>query len=175
MLPSGLSTGAYAVLASAADGFSLQGRCHYSLLTAVHIADSSVCSLSLTGACCALLQVLVYHDLLGMMSHPHHAKVTPKFCKRYAEVGQVIQSALAQYRQDVEAGTFPDQQFSPYKIPMDEVQALVQQLEDSGMAQAAKAVHETALRHLPGQQAATPGNGSTAVNTGVGGSTAHAR
>ncbi len=33
-------------------------------------------------------QVLVYHDLLGMMSHPHHAKVTPKFCKQYAQVGR---------------------------------------------------------------------------------------
>jgi hypothetical protein len=31
----------------------------------------------------------VYHDLLGMMQHPHHAKVTPKFCKQYAAVGQV--------------------------------------------------------------------------------------
>ena len=27
-------------------------------------------------------QVLVYHDLLGMTSHPHHAQVTPKFCKQ---------------------------------------------------------------------------------------------
>ena len=36
-----------------------------------------------------LLQVLVYHDLLGMMQHPHHAKVTPKFCKQYAAVGEV--------------------------------------------------------------------------------------
>jgi len=36
-------------------------------------------------------QVLVYHDLLGMMSHPHHAKVTPKFCKSYAQVGKDIQ------------------------------------------------------------------------------------
>lgn len=26
-------------------------------------------------------QVLVYHDLLGMMTHPHHAAVTPKFVK----------------------------------------------------------------------------------------------
>ncbi|GFP81325.1 3-methyl-2-oxobutanoate hydroxymethyltransferase 2 mitochondrial [Phtheirospermum japonicum] len=26
-------------------------------------------------------QVLVYHDLLGMLQHPHHAKVTPKFSK----------------------------------------------------------------------------------------------
>lgn len=40
------------------------------------------------------LQVLVYHDLLGMMSHPHHAKVTPKFCKQYAHVGRVIQVRL---------------------------------------------------------------------------------
>lgn len=36
-----------------------------------------------------VLQVLVYHDLLGMMQHPHHAKVTPKFCKQYAAVGEV--------------------------------------------------------------------------------------
>lgn len=35
--------------------------------------------------------MLVYHDLLGMMQHPHHAKVTPKFCKQYAAVGNVIQ------------------------------------------------------------------------------------
>jgi hypothetical protein len=38
-------------------------------------------------------QVLVYHDLLGMMQHPHHAKVTPKFCKQYSAVGAVIQQA----------------------------------------------------------------------------------
>jgi hypothetical protein len=41
--------------------------------------------------CISCMQVLVYHDLLGMMSHPHHAKVTPKFCKQYAQVGQAIQ------------------------------------------------------------------------------------
>ena len=46
-------------------------------------------------------QVLVYHDLLGMMQHPHHAKVTPKFCKQYAAIGTSIQSALQQYRDEV--------------------------------------------------------------------------
>ena len=46
-------------------------------------------------------QVLVYHDLLGMISHPHHAKVAPKFCKRYADVGASIQAALQQYRDEV--------------------------------------------------------------------------
>ena len=37
------------------------------------------------------MQVLVYHDLLGMLQHPHHAKVTPKFCKQFGNVGTVIQ------------------------------------------------------------------------------------
>lgn len=45
--------------------------------------------------------MLVYHDLLGMMQHPHHAKVTPKFCKQYAAVGSAIQEALQQYRAEV--------------------------------------------------------------------------
>lgn len=35
-------------------------------------------------------QVLVYHDLLGMTSHPHHAKVTPKFCKQVRAVTAVL-------------------------------------------------------------------------------------
>lgn len=61
------------------------------------------------------MQVLVYHDLLGMMQHPHHAKVTPKFCKQYTQVGHAIQDALAAYHADVVAGTFPSQQYSPYK------------------------------------------------------------
>lgn len=44
-------------------------------------------------------QVLVYHDLLGFMQHPHHAKVTPKFCKQYANVvGTRTRSALPSWR-----------------------------------------------------------------------------
>ena len=35
-------------------------------------------------------QVLVYHDLLGMMQHPWHAAHALKFCKQYAAVGSVI-------------------------------------------------------------------------------------
>lgn len=48
------------------------------------------------------VQVLVYHDLLGMMQHPHYVKVTPKFCKQYASVGTVIQEALQSYRDEVQ-------------------------------------------------------------------------
>jgi 3-methyl-2-oxobutanoate hydroxymethyltransferase len=88
--------------------------------------------------------VLVYHDLLGMMSHPHHAKVTPKFCKRYCEVGTVIQEALSQFRQEVEGHVFPGQVYSPYSIKAAEVESLVKQLEQQGMEVCAAAVREEA-------------------------------
>jgi len=32
-------------------------------------------------------QVLVYHDLLGMMEHEHYKQLSPRFCKRFAELG----------------------------------------------------------------------------------------
>ena len=66
-------------------------------------------------------QVLVYHDMLGMMSHPHHDEFMPKFCKRYAQVGHAITEGLEQFRKEVEDGTFPGEEYSPYK--MNEVEA----------------------------------------------------
>ncbi|GAB4817262.1 hypothetical protein N2152v2_004308 [Parachlorella kessleri] len=98
-------------------------------------------------------QVLVYHDLLGMMQHPHHAKVTPKFCKQYAAVGHVIQEALGAYHRDVVAGDFPSQKYSPYKIPQQEVELLMRDLEREGLTKARDAV-ETVMSQQPGQQPA---------------------
>lgn len=37
-----------------------------------------------------VLQVLVYHDMLGMLQHPHHAQFVPRFCKKYASVGDEV-------------------------------------------------------------------------------------
>jgi 3-methyl-2-oxobutanoate hydroxymethyltransferase len=62
-------------------------------------------------------QVLVYHDLLGMLQHAHHAKVAPSFCKKYGNVGEQIQEALCSYQNEVRSGSFPGDSFSPYKIP----------------------------------------------------------
>lgn len=59
-------------------------------------------------------QVLVYHDMLGMTSHPHHDQFVPKFCKKYAQVGHMIQEGLLEFKADVENGTFPSDAFSPY-------------------------------------------------------------
>lgn len=91
------------------------------------------------GAACSG-QVLVYHDLLGMMQHPHHAKVTPKFCKRYATVGTVIQEALTRYAREVETRQFPSRKYSPYKMSDGEVDLLAEELHRHGLIKAASAV-----------------------------------
>lgn len=59
-------------------------------------------------------QVLVMHDILGL-----YDQFTPKFVRRYAELGAEMQSAFEQYRDDVRARRFPDEEHS-YNIP-DEV------------------------------------------------------
>lgn len=47
-------------------------------------------------------QILVYQDMLGMFSD-----FTPKFVKRYAEVGEVMKAAFRSYIEEVQQGTFP--------------------------------------------------------------------
>jgi 3-methyl-2-oxobutanoate hydroxymethyltransferase len=46
-------------------------------------------------------QVLVLHDILGMYSH------SPRFAKRYAEIGKLATEALAAYAREVREGSFP--------------------------------------------------------------------
>lgn len=87
-------------------------------------------------------QVLVYHDLLGMMQHPHHAKVTPKFCKRYAELGTLANAALEAFAKDVADGTFPGQAFSPYKLVEGADEQLKAALRESGLDKGLQALEE---------------------------------
>ncbi|KAK7389889.1 hypothetical protein VNO78_25185 [Psophocarpus tetragonolobus] len=87
-------------------------------------------------------QVLVYHDLLGMLQHPHHAKVTPKFCKQYARVGDIINKALLEYKKDVANGSFPDAQHSPYKISKADADVFSNELQRLGLHKAASAASE---------------------------------
>ncbi|XP_031117023.1 3-methyl-2-oxobutanoate hydroxymethyltransferase 1, mitochondrial-like [Ipomoea triloba] len=84
-------------------------------------------------------QVLVYHDLLGMMQHPHHAKVTPKFCKQYGHVGDGINRALLQYKEEVTNGSFPGAAYSPYKISAADMDGFVHELQKLGFDDAASA------------------------------------
>lgn len=92
-------------------------------------------------------QVLVYHDILGMMQHPHYAKVTPKFCRRYAHIGNVINEALVSYRDDVSSGAFPSAAYSPYKIDQKEADSFLNDLKSKGLSEAAEAA-STALENM---------------------------
>ncbi|MEA4973282.1 MAG: 3-methyl-2-oxobutanoate hydroxymethyltransferase [Candidatus Metalachnospira sp.] len=63
-------------------------------------------------------QILVYQDMLGMYSD-----FTPKFVKRYAEIGKVIKDAVTAYKEEINVGVFPEV-CHQYKIS-DEIMAEV--------------------------------------------------
>lgn len=52
-------------------------------------------------------QVLVYQDMLGM-----YADFTPKFVKKYADIGTVMTNAFKQYIEEVSSGKFPSKEHS---------------------------------------------------------------
>jgi 3-methyl-2-oxobutanoate hydroxymethyltransferase len=47
-------------------------------------------------------QVLVYHDLLGLED-----RKLPKFVRQYADVREISTTAISQFVEDVQTGTFP--------------------------------------------------------------------
>ncbi len=63
-------------------------------------------------------QILVYQDMLGMFSD-----FTPKFVKRYANVGKVMREAFANYAAEVASGAFPTEEHT-YKIKDDVLEKL---------------------------------------------------
>ncbi len=65
-------------------------------------------------------QVLVWHDLLGL----YDGKAA-RFVKRYADVSDVIRTALAEYADDVRARRFPEERHT-YGMPEDELEIFEQ-------------------------------------------------
>ena len=63
-------------------------------------------------------QILVYQDMLGMFSD-----FSPKFVKRYANVGEVMREAFANYAAEVASGAFPTEEHT-YKIKDDVLEKL---------------------------------------------------
>lgn len=63
-------------------------------------------------------QVLVYQDLLGMFSD-----FTPKFVKRYADLGTIMKEAFRSYIEEVSSGAFPAEEHE-YKIDDDVIEKL---------------------------------------------------
>jgi 3-methyl-2-oxobutanoate hydroxymethyltransferase len=58
------------------------------------------------GASCSG-QVLVLHDLLGL-----NEGFSPKFLKRYADMGADVRKAILRFGQEVRAGSYPDDDHS---------------------------------------------------------------
>lgn len=63
-------------------------------------------------------QVLVYQDMLGMYS-----KFTPKFVKKYEDIGEKMKDAFSAYIREVKAGVFPAEEHQ-FKIDDEVIEKL---------------------------------------------------
>ena len=63
-------------------------------------------------------QILVYQDMLGMFSD-----FTPKFVKKYANVGEVMKLAFKEYINEVKDGIFPEEKHG-FKIDDEVIEKL---------------------------------------------------
>jgi 3-methyl-2-oxobutanoate hydroxymethyltransferase len=70
-------------------------------------------------------QVLVWHDLLG-----YSEGSSPRFVKRYAEIGAQITAALSRFAEEVRSGEFPDEQHT-YAMPEEELAAFEASLAET--------------------------------------------
>jgi 3-methyl-2-oxobutanoate hydroxymethyltransferase len=76
-------------------------------------------------------QLVIVHDILGMFE-----EFTPKFIKRYAEVGKLITESIAAYHNDVKSGAFPtEEHFYPISPEqLDEIRQFVEKHEEQPKA-----------------------------------------
>lgn len=66
-------------------------------------------------------------------------QVTPKFCKQFARVGDVINKALLEYKDEVINGSFPGPLHTPYKISEADMNGFMSELQRMGLDKAASA------------------------------------
>ena len=64
-------------------------------------------------------QLLIYADMLGL-----YEDFTPKFVKKYANIGQDIKNAFTRYNNEIKNGTFPVDEEHSYKIKEDEAKKI---------------------------------------------------
>jgi 3-methyl-2-oxobutanoate hydroxymethyltransferase len=77
-------------------------------------------------------QVLVTHDVLGLFD-----RFTPRFVKKYADVGAVMREAFAAYRDEVRSGAFPDEEHS-FAMPEEARKALAAEFGKNGKSHSGK-------------------------------------
>ncbi len=69
-------------------------------------------------------QTVIFADMLGMFDD-----FTPKFVKKYANIGPEMQKAFTEYAQDVRSGAFPDDAVHSYKMPEEEIKKFEEYLK----------------------------------------------
>lgn len=83
--------------------FSIVLECVPSELAALITERVSVPTIGIGAGPACDGQVLVFHDLLGL-----YDGLSPKFVRRYANVGEDMQAAIGKYLDDIRTGRFPD-------------------------------------------------------------------
>ena len=70
-------------------------------------------------------QLLIYADMVGLYDN-----FTPKFVKKYANVGEILTAAFRNYAQEVREGKFPVDENHTYKMKDEEVEELAKIISD---------------------------------------------
>ncbi|UFS71194.1 3-methyl-2-oxobutanoate hydroxymethyltransferase [Geomonas sp. RF6] len=87
-----------------AGAFAVVLECIPAPLAARITAELSIPTIGIGAGVSCDGQVLVLHDILGLCE-----KYSPKFVKRYAEVGPIISEAVSSYISEVRQGAFPEE------------------------------------------------------------------
>lgn len=83
----------------------------------------SIPTIGIGSGCKTSGQVLVTNDMLGISTE------SPKFCKRYSEIGDIIKKSINDYRLDVLSNKFPCKNYCPYKISEEELNKLLDKIK----------------------------------------------
>ena len=98
-----------------AGAFAVVLECIPPKLAALITEKLSIITVGIGAGVCCDAQVLVYQDMLGMtIGH------TPKFVRRFGEIGEAMREAFRDYDRSVKEGTFPTEQESYLKSDLSE-------------------------------------------------------
>ncbi|MDO4536095.1 MAG: 3-methyl-2-oxobutanoate hydroxymethyltransferase [Clostridium perfringens] len=101
-----------------AGAFAVVLECVPAKLAAIVTKELSIPTIGIGAGAECDGQVLVYQDMIGMFSG-----FTPKFVKRYANIGDMMKEAFEEYNKEVKNGSFPSQEHT-FKISEDVIEKL---------------------------------------------------
>lgn len=101
-----------------AGAFAVTLECVPAKLAAIITKELSIPTIGIGAGAECDGQVLVYQDMIGMFNG-----FTPKFVKKYANIGDMMKEAFQEYDKEVKNGSFPSQEHT-FKISEDVIEKL---------------------------------------------------